>query len=190
MVSGFTGDGDCAQTASWLDRKVRATTTAAKEANCFTVNPGNESELRRNERVYTRKGLLWRFAPIVVRNPRFRVLESNLSSPGMLPEIENLLHLQEADKAIRRLQDEIAELPKRVAAIEHKLADTKLQLEKAQAAVKADEAAAASTTLPSPTSGERFPSIAINRLTLKPTSSTKLCCTRSSSRKRNRRHRR
>ncbi len=54
----------------------------------------------------------------------------------MLPEIENLLHLQEADKAIRRLQDEIAELPKRVAAIEHKLADTKLQLEKAQAAVK------------------------------------------------------
>src|SRR6202051_4842452 len=58
----------------------------------------------------------------------------------MLPEIENLLHLQEADKEIRRLQDEIAALPKRVATIEHKLADTKLQLEKAQAAVKADEA--------------------------------------------------
>src|ERR1700693_4959427 len=59
----------------------------------------------------------------------------------MLPEIDNLLHLQEADKAIRRLQDEIAELPKRVAVIEHKLADTKLQLEKAQAAVIAEEAA-------------------------------------------------
>src|SRR3984885_580864 len=59
----------------------------------------------------------------------------------MLPEIENLLHLQDADNAIRRLQDEIAELPKRVAAIQHKLAATKLQLEKAQAAVKADEAA-------------------------------------------------
>jgi len=59
----------------------------------------------------------------------------------MLPEIENLLRLQEADKEIRRLQDEVAELPKRVAAIEHKLADTKLELEKAQAAVKADEAA-------------------------------------------------
>lgn len=59
----------------------------------------------------------------------------------MLPEIENLLRLQDADKEIRRLQDEIAELPKRVAAIEHKLADTKLQLEKAQAAVKADEGA-------------------------------------------------
>jgi predicted nucleic acid-binding Zn-ribbon protein len=58
----------------------------------------------------------------------------------MLPEIENLLRLQEADKAIRRLQDEVAELPKRVAAIEHKLAATKAQLEKAQAAVKADEA--------------------------------------------------
>jgi len=50
------------------------------------------------------------------------------------------LRLQEADKEIRRLQDEVAELPKRVAAIEHKLADTKAQLEKAQAAVKADEA--------------------------------------------------
>ena len=58
----------------------------------------------------------------------------------MLPEIENLLQLQDTDKAIRRLQDEIAELPKRVTAIEHKLADTKLQLEKAQAAVKSDEA--------------------------------------------------
>jgi uncharacterized protein len=59
----------------------------------------------------------------------------------MLPEIENLLHLQEADKEIRRLQDEVAELPKRVAAIERKLAGTQAQLEKAQAAVKADEAA-------------------------------------------------
>jgi uncharacterized protein len=58
----------------------------------------------------------------------------------MLPEIENLLHLQEADKEIRRLQDEIAELPKRVAVIEQKLAGTKAQLEKAQTAVKADEA--------------------------------------------------
>ena len=72
---------------------------------------------------------------------RLRVLESVLSFPGMLPEIENLLHLQEADKEIRRLQDEIAELPKRVAAIEQKLAGTKAQLEKAQTAVKADEAA-------------------------------------------------
>jgi len=58
----------------------------------------------------------------------------------MLPEIENLLKLQDADKEIRCLQDEIAEFPKRVAAIEQKLAGTKAQLEKAQAAVKADEA--------------------------------------------------
>jgi len=59
----------------------------------------------------------------------------------MLPDIENLLKLQEADKEIRRLQDEIAELPKRVAAIEQKLAGTKAQLEKAQSAIKADDAA-------------------------------------------------
>jgi predicted nucleic acid-binding Zn-ribbon protein len=59
----------------------------------------------------------------------------------MLPDIENLLKLQGVDKEIRRLQDEIAEFPKRVAAIELKLAGTKTQLEKAQTAVKADEAA-------------------------------------------------
>ncbi len=59
----------------------------------------------------------------------------------MLPEIENLLKLQDTDKEIRRLQDEVAELPKRVVAIEQKLAGNKAQLEKAQAAVKADEAA-------------------------------------------------
>jgi predicted nucleic acid-binding Zn-ribbon protein len=58
----------------------------------------------------------------------------------MLPEIENLLHLQDADKEIRRLQDEVAELPKRVAVIERKLAGTQAQLDKAQAAVKTDEA--------------------------------------------------
>src|SRR5882762_1983270 len=58
----------------------------------------------------------------------------------MLPEIENLLRLQEADKEIRRLQDEIAEFPKRIAAIELKLAGTKAQLDRAQANAKADEA--------------------------------------------------
>ncbi|HXJ85253.1 MAG TPA: C4-type zinc ribbon domain-containing protein [Candidatus Binatia bacterium] len=58
----------------------------------------------------------------------------------MLPDIENLLKLQEVDKEIRRLRDEIAELPKRVATIEQKLAGTKAQLEQAQNAVKADEA--------------------------------------------------
>jgi uncharacterized protein len=58
----------------------------------------------------------------------------------MLPDIENLLKLQDTDREIRRLHDEVAELPKRVAVIEQKLAGTKAQLEKAQAAVKADEA--------------------------------------------------
>ena len=58
----------------------------------------------------------------------------------MLPDIENLLKLQDVDREIRRLQDEVAELPKRVAAIEQKLAGTKAGLEKAQNAVKADEA--------------------------------------------------
>ena len=59
----------------------------------------------------------------------------------MLSVIENLLRLQDIDKEIRRLQDEVAELPKRVAAIEQKLAGTKAQLDQAQAAVKADEGA-------------------------------------------------
>ena len=59
----------------------------------------------------------------------------------MLSDIEKLLRLQEADKEIRRLQEEVAELPKRVAVIEQKLAGTKAQLEKAQGAIKADEAA-------------------------------------------------
>jgi predicted nucleic acid-binding Zn-ribbon protein len=58
----------------------------------------------------------------------------------VLPDIENLLKLQVADKEIKRLLDEIAEFPKRVAVIEAKLAGTKAQLEKAQASVKADEA--------------------------------------------------
>ncbi len=59
----------------------------------------------------------------------------------MLPDIENILKLQGVDKEIRRLQDEIAQFPKRISAIEQQLAGTKAQLEKAQAAVKADEAA-------------------------------------------------
>ncbi len=48
--------------------------------------------------------------------------------------------LQVADQEIRKLQDEIAELPRRIAVIEQKLAGTKAHLEKARAAAKADEA--------------------------------------------------
>ena len=59
----------------------------------------------------------------------------------MHSDIENLLRLQQADKEIRRLSDEIAELPRRVAVIETKLAATKARLDKAHTAVKADEVA-------------------------------------------------
>jgi uncharacterized protein len=57
----------------------------------------------------------------------------------MLPDIEKLMQVQVADKEIRKLQDEIATLPKRMAVIESKLAGTRAQLEKAKAAAKADE---------------------------------------------------
>ncbi len=58
----------------------------------------------------------------------------------MLPDIEKLLELQTADKEIRKLQDEVAALPKRVAVIEQKLAGTKAHLEKVRLAAKGDEA--------------------------------------------------
>jgi len=75
------------------------------------------------------------------RGSSFICMLKSMSDSRMLPDIENLLKLQETDKEIHRLQDEIAEFPKRVAVIEQKLAGTKAQLEKAQANVKADEAA-------------------------------------------------
>src|ERR1039457_5680830 len=56
------------------------------------------------------------------QSPPHYMLESIHS---MLPDIENLLRLQDTDKEIRRLQDEVAEFPKRVAVIEQKLAGTK-----------------------------------------------------------------
>jgi len=59
----------------------------------------------------------------------------------MSPEIELLISLQGTDREIQRLKLEVAELPKRVAAIEQKLAGTKATLEKAKTAVKADEGA-------------------------------------------------
>ena len=58
----------------------------------------------------------------------------------MLPDIDKLLELQAADKEIRKLRDEVAALPKRMALIEQKLAGTKAHLEKVQLAAKADEA--------------------------------------------------
>jgi uncharacterized protein len=58
----------------------------------------------------------------------------------MLPDVQNLIALQQADREILRLKEEIAALPKRVAAIEQRLAGTRAVLEKAKTAVKADEA--------------------------------------------------
>jgi predicted nucleic acid-binding Zn-ribbon protein len=58
----------------------------------------------------------------------------------MLPDLQNLMQLQVADKEILRLKEEVAALPKRVAVIEEKLAATKAKLEKAKNAAKADEA--------------------------------------------------
>src|SRR5439155_2453475 len=58
----------------------------------------------------------------------------------MLPDVQNLIELQQADREVLRLREEIAALPKRVAAIEEKLAGTKAVLENAKVAVKADEA--------------------------------------------------
>ncbi|GAC1510263.1 MAG: hypothetical protein NVS1B11_16720 [Terriglobales bacterium] len=58
----------------------------------------------------------------------------------MLPDVQNLIDLQQADREILRLNQEVASLPKKVAAIEERLAGTKSLLEKAKAAVKADEA--------------------------------------------------
>jgi predicted nucleic acid-binding Zn-ribbon protein len=58
----------------------------------------------------------------------------------MLPDVQNLVELQKADREILRLREEIAALPKRVAAIEEKLSGTKAILDKARISVKADEA--------------------------------------------------
>ncbi len=58
----------------------------------------------------------------------------------MLPDVQNLIDLQQADREILRLNQEVASLPKKVAVIEERLAGTKGLLEKAKAAVKADEA--------------------------------------------------
>src|SRR6201984_363510 len=50
----------------------------------------------------------------------------------MSPEIEHLISLQGTDREIQRLRAEIAELPKRVAVIEEKLAGTKAPRETAK----------------------------------------------------------
>jgi len=58
----------------------------------------------------------------------------------MNPDLTNLLALQEADREVTRLTDEIAALPRRVAAIEEQLADARSRVEKAKVAIKGHDA--------------------------------------------------
>src|SRR6516164_4555591 len=58
----------------------------------------------------------------------------------MNADLEKLIDLDKADREIARLNDEVATLPKRVAAIESKLADDKAAVEKAKADIKTNEA--------------------------------------------------
>ena len=58
----------------------------------------------------------------------------------MRPELEALLRLQSIDQETARLRAEIAELPKKLAALETRLAAEKAAVEKAQKALKDEEA--------------------------------------------------
>jgi len=58
----------------------------------------------------------------------------------MHPDLANLIELEKADREITRLSNEIAALPKHLAVIEGKLADIKNRVQKAQDAIKAQEA--------------------------------------------------
>src|SRR5881397_1148375 len=98
----------------------------------------------------------------------------------MLPDVENLIALQQADREILRLKEEIAALPKRVAAIEQKLAGTKAALEKAKAAIKADEAARRKYETAVQDLQGKISKYRDQSLEVKTTSSTRRCCMRFS----------
>lgn len=55
-------------------------------------------------------------------------------------DLERLIELEKVDREAARLSDEVANLPKRVAAIEGKLAEHKAAVEKARAQIKNNEA--------------------------------------------------
>jgi predicted nucleic acid-binding Zn-ribbon protein len=57
----------------------------------------------------------------------------------MQPDIEKLIQLQDIDREMVRLRQEVAAFPKRLAAIEAKLAGTSALVEKAKAGVKQGE---------------------------------------------------
>jgi uncharacterized protein len=58
----------------------------------------------------------------------------------MNADLERLIELEKVDREAARLIDEVAGLPKRVAAIEEKLAEHKAAVEKAKAQIKGNEA--------------------------------------------------
>jgi predicted nucleic acid-binding Zn-ribbon protein len=59
----------------------------------------------------------------------------------MHPDLERLKSLQDVDREIHRLTDEIATLPRRVAAVEAKLATAKTQIEHEKGKIKQNDAA-------------------------------------------------
>ncbi|HZD94303.1 MAG TPA: C4-type zinc ribbon domain-containing protein [Candidatus Sulfotelmatobacter sp.] len=58
----------------------------------------------------------------------------------MNPDLNKLIELEKVDRETTRLSDEVAALPKRVAAIEEKLAEHKAAVEKAKSQIKGNEA--------------------------------------------------
>jgi predicted nucleic acid-binding Zn-ribbon protein len=58
----------------------------------------------------------------------------------MNADLEKLIELEKVDREANRLSEEVAGLPKRVSAIEEKLAEHKAAVEKAKAGVKGNEA--------------------------------------------------
>ena len=83
----------------------------------------------------------------------------------MLPDIEKLLELQMADQEIRKLQEEIAELPKRIAVIEQNWPAPRPTSKKRAPPPKRTRPTARSSNLPSRTCKARSPSIATSRST-------------------------
>ena len=57
----------------------------------------------------------------------------------MNPDLERLIELEKVDREVARLSDEVSALPKRVTAIEEKLAEHKAAVEKAKAQIKSNE---------------------------------------------------
>src|SRR5689334_12725728 len=66
------------------------------------------------------------------------MLKSKLALP-MNPDLTKLIELEKVDREIARLSDEVAALPRRVGAIEEKLAEHKAAVEKAKTQIKGNE---------------------------------------------------